>query len=110
MLMGFNDHEAFFGFEMKSALERAGIPVEFWVYPGEGHIFTAPEHRFLSMQRNLDWFNYWLQQKEDPDPAKQPQYARWGEMKKKLAARGAEPGPSKTHNGAGSVAGSGSAQ
>jgi dipeptidyl aminopeptidase/acylaminoacyl peptidase len=87
VLMGFNNHEAFYGLEMKSALERAGVPVEFWVYPGEGHIFTTPEHRFISMQRNLDWFNYWLQDKEDPDAAKHDQYLRWGEMRKQLTSR-----------------------
>ena len=110
VLMGFNNHEAFYGFEMKSALERAGVPVEFWVYPGDGHIFTTPEHRFLSMQRNLDWFNYWLQQKEDPDPAKHAQYARWGEMKKQLAARLTKPDPSKVRNASSKTAGSGGVQ
>ena len=87
VLMGFNSNEAVYGFEMLSALRREGIPVEFWVYPGEGHIFTTPEHRFISMQRNLDWFNFWLYAREDPDPAKQEQYDRWREMRKQLASR-----------------------
>jgi hypothetical protein len=25
-------------------------------------------------QRNVDWFNFWLREKEDPDPAKADQY------------------------------------
>jgi dipeptidyl aminopeptidase/acylaminoacyl peptidase len=87
MLMGFNNHEAFYGMEMRSALDRAGVPVEFWVYPGEGHIFTGPEHRFVSMERNLDWFNFWLQDKEDPAAGKHDQYVRWRGMQKQLAAR-----------------------
>jgi dipeptidyl aminopeptidase/acylaminoacyl peptidase len=86
VLMGFNSNEAVYGFEMLSALRREGIPVEFWVYPGEGHIFTTPEHRFSSMQRNLDWFNFWLFGKEDAGPAKQDQYVRWHEMRKQLAS------------------------
>ena len=89
VLMGFNDHEAFYGMEMRSALERAGVPVEFWVYLGEGHIFTGPEHRLISMERNLDWFNFWLQDKEDPSSTKEAQYVRWGEMRKKVIARSA---------------------
>jgi len=90
VLMGFNNHEAFYGMEMRSALKRAGVPVEFWVYPGEGHIFTGPSHRLLSMERNLDWFNFWLQSKEDPSPAKEAQYARWHELRKEQTARTAE--------------------
>jgi hypothetical protein len=33
-------------------------------------------------QRNLDWLNFWLQDKEDPDPAKAEQYKRWRELRK----------------------------
>jgi len=87
VLMGFNSHEAFYGMEMRTALQRAGVPVEFWVYPGEGHIFTGPEHRLISMERNLDWFNFWLQDKEDPSPRKDAQYLRWRELRKKEEAR-----------------------
>lgn len=94
VLMGFNDHEAFYGMEMRSALENAGVPVEFWVYIGEGHIFTGPEHRLISMERNLDWFNFWLQDRQDPSPAKAAQYARWNEMRAKLLAKS-----SATHKG-----------
>lgn len=82
VLMGFNDHEAAYGLEMRSALSSAGVPVEFWVYPGDGHIFTAPEHRYVSMEMNLDWFNFWLQGKEDPSPEKRTQYERWHKLKK----------------------------
>lgn len=87
VLMGFNSHEAFYGMEMRTALQRAGVPIEFWVYPGEGHIFTGPEHRLISMERNLDWFNFWLQDKEDPSPAKEAQYLRWRGLRKKEVAR-----------------------
>jgi len=87
VLMGFNTNEAIYGFEMLSALRHEGVPVEFWVYPGDGHIFTTPEHRFSSMQRNLDWFNFWLYGKEDLEPAKQDQYVRWREMRKQLTSR-----------------------
>jgi hypothetical protein len=29
-----------------------------------------------------DWFRFWLQGYEDPDPAKAEQYKRWRELKK----------------------------
>lgn len=86
VLMGFNDHEAVYGLEMRSALANAGVPLEFWVYPGDGHIFTEPEHRYFSMERNLDWFNFWLQDKEDPSRDKRSQYERWHELRKQEAA------------------------
>ncbi len=85
VLMEFNPLEALIGLEMSSAFRRAGVPVEFVLYPGEGHIFTQPQHRLNSMQRNLDWFNFWLQGREDSDPAKRDQYARWRSMRDQLA-------------------------
>jgi len=30
----------------------------------------------------MDWFRFWLQGYEDPDPAKAEQYKRWGELRK----------------------------
>ena len=29
------------------------------------------------MQGMVDWFRFWLQESEDPDPAKAEQYERW---------------------------------
>jgi hypothetical protein len=29
------------------------------------------------MNRNLDWFRFWLQSYEDPGDAKEEQYSRW---------------------------------
>jgi len=31
---------------------------------------------------SVDWFRFWLQDYEDPDPAKAEQYARWRELRK----------------------------
>ncbi|MEV4311860.1 hypothetical protein [Actinocrispum sp. NPDC049592] len=31
--------------------------------------------------QNLDWFDYWLTGRRDPDPAKKAQYARWDGMR-----------------------------
>jgi len=30
----------------------------------------------------VDWFRFWLQDYEDPDPAKAEQYKRWHDLKK----------------------------
>jgi hypothetical protein len=31
--------------------------------------------------RNIDWFRFWLQGYEDPNPVKKQQYAHWREMR-----------------------------
>jgi len=47
-----------------------------------------PEHRLAIYNRNLDWFRFWLQDYEDPDPAKTEQYARWRQFRAKQRATG----------------------
>jgi hypothetical protein len=39
---------------------------------------------------HTDWFRFWLQGYEDPDPAKRQQYVHWREMK--AAVRGGREG------------------
>lgn len=63
--------------EFYMALRRLGKPVEQIIYPGAPHVFDRPSHRLASMERNLDWFRFWLQGYEDPAPAKAEQYRRW---------------------------------
>jgi hypothetical protein len=41
------------------------------------HLKWQPAHRLAIYNRNLDWFRFWLQDIEDPDPAKAAQYAHW---------------------------------
>ena len=70
--------------EFYAALKTYGVPVEQVVYPDEQHVFRQPRNRLASMQRNLDWFSYWLLDQKDPDPAKNEQYRRWRGMKDAL--------------------------
>jgi hypothetical protein len=32
-------------------------------------------------QRNIDWFRFWLQVYQDPDPGKREEYKRWSVIK-----------------------------
>lgn len=84
VLMEFAPREAVFAHETFAAFRRHGVPVELVLYPDDGHVLMLPEHRMASMQRNLDWFNFWLQGREDPDPLKQEQYGRWRGMRRQL--------------------------
>jgi dipeptidyl aminopeptidase/acylaminoacyl peptidase len=71
--------------EFYTALRRLGKPVELVIYPDEGHIYSQPKHRLASMERNLDWFSYWLLGRTDPDAGKREQYGRWAAMKAEMA-------------------------
>jgi len=66
--------------ELYMALRRLRKPVEQIIYPGAPHVFSLPSHRKASMERNLDWFRFWLQEYEDPAPRKKPQYERWRKL------------------------------
>jgi dipeptidyl aminopeptidase/acylaminoacyl peptidase len=57
------------------------LPYDAYVYPAETHIKWQPAHLESVMQRNLDWFRFWLQDIEDPDPSKAEQYVRWRELR-----------------------------
>ncbi|MBI5281107.1 MAG: S9 family peptidase [Candidatus Solibacter usitatus] len=67
--------------EFYMALRRLGKPVEQVIYPGAPHVFSLPSHRKASMERNLDWFRFWLQGYEDQAPQKREQYERWRAMR-----------------------------
>ncbi len=43
----------------------------------QAHVLTNPVQRFAAQTGTLDWFRFWLQYYEDPDPAKAEQYKRW---------------------------------
>jgi dipeptidyl aminopeptidase/acylaminoacyl peptidase len=60
---------------------RQGAPVEFFIYPGEGHVKQSPANKWWVYSRNLDWFRFWLQGYEDPASSKSEQYARWRQMR-----------------------------
>lgn len=60
---------------------------DLYAFPNEPHQKFQPRHKLAAYERNLDWFRFWLQGYEDPDPAKRAQYAHWEEMKKALSAQ-----------------------
>lgn len=41
------------------------------------HILVKPRERYVSQETSVDWFDFWLNGHEDPDPAKVEQYKRW---------------------------------
>lgn len=77
LLMQLADDEYLGALNTFAVLKSAGRPIEMFVYPGEHHNKWQPAHRGAVYTRNLDWFAFWLQDREDPDPAKRGQYERW---------------------------------
>jgi dipeptidyl aminopeptidase/acylaminoacyl peptidase len=56
-------------------------PAELYYYPDEKHQPDHPQARISSLWRNLDWYRFWLQGYERPDPGVHDQYKRWEEMR-----------------------------
>lgn len=59
----------------------AGKPYDAYVFTRETHIKWQPAHLRATSVRNIDWFRFWLQGYEDPDPAKAEQYQRWRKLR-----------------------------
>jgi len=86
LLMQLSDKEFRLALEAFSALREKHKPVEMYIFPDEAHVKWQPIHRLAVYERNLDWFSFWLQDKQDPAPAKQAHYARWRVMRDKGSA------------------------
>lgn len=69
-----------------TALTQAGVPSDLYIFPDEDHIKWQPAHRLAVYRRNLQWFNFWLLGREDPDPVGHGQYEQWRVMSDKMRA------------------------
>lgn len=56
-------------------------PVELVDIPDAAHLLERPRQRYVAMQGLVDWFRFWLQDYEDPDPAKKAQSLRWEHLR-----------------------------
>ncbi len=68
--------------EPYAGLHHLHKPVELIMLNTDEHVLTNPAARIASQGGSVDWFRFWLQDHEDPDPAKAAQYARWHELRK----------------------------
>lgn len=62
-------------------LRRLQKPVELIIYPRASHLTISPAIRMASAGGAVDWFAFWLNGEEDPDPAKKEQYERWRKLR-----------------------------
>ncbi len=61
-------------------------PVDLLVLNSDEHPITNPTERLVSQGTAVDWFRFWLQGYEDPDPKKVNQYGRWKALRVGAAA------------------------
>lgn len=67
--------------ELAFGLTRLNKPVELYYFPNVGHQPDAPLARRESLEHNVDWFRFWLQGYERPDPEDPDQYKRWEHLR-----------------------------
>jgi dipeptidyl aminopeptidase/acylaminoacyl peptidase len=76
-----------FMWEPYAALRYLNKPVDLMLLNTGEHVLTNPQARMSSQGSTLDWFRFWLQHEEDPDPAKREQYARWRRLRELRTAK-----------------------
>jgi len=77
--------------EPYALLEDMQRPVDLVILNSDEHVITNPRIRFAAQTGNLDWFRFWLQGYEDPDPAKGHQYRRWRQLREMQFKQGSTP-------------------
>jgi len=76
--------------EPYAGLRYLNKPVDLIVLNTDEHILTNPVVRIVSQGGSVDWFRFWLQNYEDPDPTKADQYKRWRQLREVQAENDAK--------------------
>lgn len=77
VLIQTSESEFRYGLEYYAAMTSQRRPLDYYIFPQEEHNFFQPKHRLAWNARFLDWFAFWLNGLEDPDPSKRTQYVTW---------------------------------
>lgn len=72
------------GWQWFAGLSLLHKPVDFIWLPCGPHLLVKPRERLTSEQGNVDWFAFWLEDTEDPDPSKREEYVRWTGLRQLL--------------------------
>jgi hypothetical protein len=80
LLMQMSEQEYLYALDYAIPLIR-DHRADLYVFPHEPHQKFQPRHKLAAYERNLDWFRFWLQGHEEPNPAKRQQYLHWRTMK-----------------------------
>jgi dipeptidyl aminopeptidase/acylaminoacyl peptidase len=77
-----NDYSLLSMWQAYAALRYQRKPVELVKLDTDEHVLTNPATRLMSQGGTVDWMRFWLQDYEDPDPAKTGQYTQWRAMRR----------------------------
>ena len=72
------------------AYELNRRPMEYLTIPQATHLIPGAVYHKAALDVTVDWMNFWIQGKEDPDPAKAEQYKRWRGIRERNEQRKAE--------------------
>lgn len=72
--------------EPYAALNHLRKPVDLVMLNTDEHVLTNPAVRMVSQGGSIDWFRFWLQDYEDPDPRKASQYERWRKFREQRSS------------------------
>lgn len=64
-----------------ATLRAQNKPIELFYIRNGDHELVKPKQRLAEQGMNVDWYDYWLNGRKDPDPAKADQYRRWDALK-----------------------------
>jgi dipeptidyl aminopeptidase/acylaminoacyl peptidase len=82
LVVGEGPASLLFMWEPYAGLHYLHKPVDLIMLNTDEHVLTNPAVRLASQGGSVDWFRFWLQGYEDPDPAKADQYMRWRALRK----------------------------
>jgi dipeptidyl aminopeptidase/acylaminoacyl peptidase len=71
-----------YSWDMYALMRLQNKPVDLLYLRNGEHLLVKPRERLASQEMNVDWYDFWLNGHEDPDPAKADQYARWRELRR----------------------------
>lgn len=99
LLIHASDSELLPETETFEALRGLSKPVDMYVFPNEHHIKSQPVHRLSIYRRNVQWFDFWLQNREDPMPVDPDQYRRWRTLRAEATSESGQQRFDKKPNG-----------
>jgi hypothetical protein len=67
--------------EWYMGLLRLNKPVDYIILPDASHMVAMPRERIISQQGAVDWFRFWLQGYERPNPEDTDQYQLWEHLR-----------------------------
>jgi hypothetical protein len=76
-----------YSWDLYAALRLQSKPVELLYMRNGKHILERPTELFASQEMNVDWYDFWLNEHEDPNPEKSAQYIRWHQLRNLQANR-----------------------